>query len=53
MAVDAGTTLGEVKLRLLELLGLHPTNAAVYVRGALADDDQRTLAGAPLGSGWW
>ena len=46
MTVSSTTTLGEVKLRLIEVLGLHPSNAALYVRGALVEGDGRTLAGA-------
>jgi hypothetical protein len=56
MTVSSTTTLGEVKLRLIEVLGLHPSNAALYVRGALVDGDGRTLAGASSrhgNRGWW
>ena len=45
MTVSSTTKLGEVKLRLIEVLGLHPSNAALYVRGALVEGDERTLAG--------
>ena len=48
MTVSSATTLGEVKLRLIEVLGLHPSNAALYVRGSLVEGDDRTLGGACL-----
>lgn len=43
--MSSDTTLEGVKLMLLELLGLHPLNSALYIRGELAMDDSRTLAG--------
>ncbi len=45
MTVSSTTKLGEVKMRLIEVLGLHPSNAALYVRGSLVEGDDRTLAG--------
>lgn len=45
MQVSSDLTLQDVKLRLLELLGLHPMNAELYIRGAPAADDSATLAG--------
>jgi len=45
MTVSSTTKLGEVKLRLIEVLGLHPSNAALYVRGSLVEGDDSTMAG--------
>ena len=45
MMVSSTTKLGEVKLRLIEVLGLHPSNAALYVRGSLVEGDDHTMAG--------
>lgn len=51
LTVSSDELLQGLKLRVLEALGTDPRNAAIYVRGVLLDNDDATLAGAPINNG--